>query len=149
MLKEYRFTERCLLKDCVYYSSQKSQHQLPYPPEFLLVAHAFTGCDSTFGIYNKGKSCLHKLLTQGALLNLCKVFPKKNALHKEVDQAGTEIFSNLYGVPHNTTLNEFQYVQFYRLGSSVKVDWSLTMINLRSLCPTNGAAAQHCCRVYC
>lgn len=62
----------------VFYSSQELQGQLQYTPQIVLVAHAFTGCDSTSGIYNKGKLCVHKLLQHGELWDSCEVFLQRN-----------------------------------------------------------------------
>ncbi len=79
----------------VIYSSQKLQQELNYPKEYILVAHAFSGCDSTSGIFLKGKNALHKLLQKGEILTSCAVFVNTDISQEEVQNPGLEIFDAL------------------------------------------------------
>jgi len=106
--------------------------------EYILLAHASTGFDLTSSIYRQG---LFNLFSEAELEEACDVLHDANFSLESVQKAGNEIFSALYGVPPLLNLNELRFLQFRRLGSTVKID-------VASLCPTLGAAKQHSLRVF-
>ena len=88
-------------------SSLSDQSHLTKP--YLLVVHAWTGCDTTSAIHSKGKtSLLKKLETSKHLRDLMDVLSDKNADQVEVGDAGIELFLNLYG--GKDTLSKLRYI---------------------------------------
>ena len=75
--------------------AEKLNHQIL---KYLLVIHAFTGCDTTSSIYDKGKNCILKLVTKYAKIRrLCDVFMGSHSTQEDVRNAGIDIFKALYG----------------------------------------------------
>ena len=66
--------------------------------KYLLVIHAFTSCNTTSSIYDKGKNCILKLVTKSAKVqSLCDVFIDSHSTQENVGKAGIDIFKVLYG----------------------------------------------------
>ena len=88
---------------------------LPELHPHLLFMHAFTGCDTTSSIFEKGKQKIVKLMAKSLQLQQCSlVFSDDNASQKEVGNAGAQAFILLYGSnPENTSLNKLRYVCMY------------------------------------
>ncbi|KAG1693168.1 Prolyl 4-hydroxylase subunit alpha-2 [Nymphon striatum] len=75
---------------------------------YLLVLHAWTGCDTTSAIHSKGKnSLLRKLKTSQHLRSLMDILSDKNADQVEVGAAGIELFLYMYG--GNQTLTKLRF----------------------------------------
>ncbi len=108
----------------------------------ILFYHAFSGCDTTSAIFNKGKlkvtSLLHKHPSLRASIS---VFRNINTTSDEVSQAGENVFIALYGGTNSTSLNDVRY-EFY--GRSI----TKSKFNLACLPPTSDAATQHSMRTY-
>ena len=81
----------------------------------LLFMHAFTGCDTTSSIFDKGKQKIVKLMAKSLELQQCSlIFSGDNASQEEVGNAGVRAFVLLYGAnPENTSLNKLRYVCMY------------------------------------
>jgi len=94
------------------YSSHELREENAWMRDDILVAHAFTGCDSTSAIYGKGKLGLCKCFQKGNLQAASQVFIDRDSSKKAVAEAGNEIFSHLYEVPSTQNLNDFQFMQF-------------------------------------
>lgn len=109
----------------------------------ILFLHAFTGCDSTSAIYQKGKVRAWKLLQKSSQLQAAiKNFNTKGASQGSIFESGCAAFLQLYGAPAEiTSLNRYRYILFQRGAAR-------NAANLKSLCPTEGAARQHSYRVY-
>ena len=66
--------------------------------KYLLVIHAFCGCDTTSGIHEKGKNAVLKLVTKSKKLQRsCDTNMSTDANQDDVGQAGLDIFIELYG----------------------------------------------------
>ena len=68
----------------------------------LLVIHAFSGCDTTSSIYDKGKNCILKLLRKNNnIIKACDILMDSNSTQDDVGNAGIDIFKELYGSKGN------------------------------------------------
>ncbi|KAG1661218.1 hypothetical protein GQR58_021553 [Nymphon striatum] len=106
---------------------------------YLLVLHAWTGCDTTSAIHPKGKnSLLRKLKTSQHLRSLMDILSDKNADQVEVGAAGIELFLYMYG--GNQTLTKLRYYKFMDMAAKGE-------ILPENLAPTERAAVQHSLRV--
>ncbi|KAG1705779.1 4-hydroxy-2-oxoglutarate aldolase, mitochondrial [Nymphon striatum] len=104
---------------------------------YLLVLHAWTGCDTTSAIHSKGKnSLLRKLKTSQHLRSLMDILSDKNADQVEVGAAGIELFLYMYG--GNQTLTKLRYYKFMDMAAK-------GAILPENLPPTERAAVQHSC----
>ena len=92
------------------YSSRSLQLQYKAVKEFILLAHAFSGCDTTSSIFGKGKKQLLKLLQNEPLVkDVINTFNNKNSKHKEIQKAGETLFLYLYGDKSGKlSLNEYR-----------------------------------------
>ncbi|KAG1681696.1 hypothetical protein GQR58_011692 [Nymphon striatum] len=107
---------------------------------YLLVLHAWTGCDTTSAIHSKGKnSLLRKLKTSQHLRSLMDILSDKNADQVEVGAAGIELFLYMYG--GNQTLTKLRYYKFMDMAAKGE-------ILPENLAPTERAAVQHSLRVH-
>ncbi|KAG1681501.1 hypothetical protein GQR58_011781 [Nymphon striatum] len=107
---------------------------------YLLVLHAWTGCDTTSAIHSKGKnSLLRKLKTSQHLRSLMDILSDKNADQVEVGAAGIELFLYMYG--GNQTLTKLRYYKFMDMAAKGE-------ILPENLPPTERAAVQHSLRVH-
>lgn len=80
------------------FSSQNLQMQFTNVKSFILLAHAFSGCDTTSSVHGKGKKQLLKLLENNRNLdNAVAVFNSVNSNKSEVEKAGEKLFLILYG----------------------------------------------------
>ena len=76
---------------------------------YLLVLHAWTGCDTTSATHSKGKtSLLKKLEASPHLRNLMDVLSDTNADQTKVSVAGIALFVKLYS--RNDTLSKLRYI---------------------------------------
>ena len=66
--------------------------------ELLLVIHAFGGCDTVSGLYDKGKNAVLKLAEKSkSARENAKIFMKENASKEEISDAGNRLIKLLYG----------------------------------------------------
>ena len=108
-----------------------------------IIAHAWTGCDTTSSVFGFGKGCSLKLLNQHKeLSDICKVFYKDNANKLDISNAGLKIFSFMFKTK-DRNLNHARYAMYMRLLSS-----TTNLIKPERLPPTINAAKYHCYRVY-
>ena len=76
---------------------------------YLLVLHAWTGCDTTSAIHSKEKNSLTKKLeTSWHLRSLMDVLSVRNADQAEVGDAGIQLLLYMYG--GNKILSKLRYV---------------------------------------
>lgn len=125
------------------FSSISLQQQHIDIKNYILLAHSFSGCDTTSAIYGKGKKQLFKLLeTETDLATHVHTFHKPDANHIEVKKAGECILLFLYGSKDGKlTLNQLRFNLFQK---SLKK----SVARLESLPPTSDSAAQHSYRTY-
>lgn len=110
----------------------------------ILLAHAFSGCDTTSSIFQKGKLQIFKLLQKEFILDdVVKTFNNENAIQSEVRAAGETLFLMVYGEKQNRniSLDSFRFEQF-------KISLQKQKSRLELLPPTSQAAAQHSLRVF-
>lgn len=111
--------------------------------DHILFLHAFSGCDSTSALFNKGKVHIFKLVNRHKNFeDVIAVFNDPHSSHDAVHKAGCKFFMAVYGAPEKcTSLNEYRYQCFCRYAAKQRM-------NLASLPPTEDAARQHSYRVY-
>lgn len=64
----------------------------------LLVIHAFSGCDTTSAIFEKGKSVLLRLIEKSKKAQeLCSTFMANDMSHDAIGKAGIKLFLLMYG----------------------------------------------------
>ena len=65
----------------------------------ILFIHAWSGCDSTSAIFNKGKTALMKLIAKGdrEVRAICSIFDKTDENPEEIGKAGVKLFVTTYG----------------------------------------------------
>lgn len=109
---------------------------------YILFCHAFTGCDTTSAIFNKGKLKLSTLLEKSEYLqNAIDIFLNVNSDPDAIDEAGEKVLVALYGGKNENNLNNLRYDGFTRSITKSK-------FNLASLPPTKAAARQHSLRTF-
>ena len=66
----------------------------------ILFIHAWSGCDSTSTIFDKGKTSLMKLIAKGVreMLDICSILDKTDATPEEIGKAGVKLFVTTYGI---------------------------------------------------
>ena len=108
---------------------------------YLLMCHAFTGCDTVSSIYGYSKGKLFETLTSSDLLNdQLDVFYNEDSTQEEIQRAGIEIFQYIYK-SHGTPLSK---IRLHRYNKQSKIG----VIRPESLPLTDSAAAQHSLRTY-
>jgi len=79
----------------------------PFIKTYLLVLHAWSGCDTTSAIHSKGKlSLMKKIETSPRIRQLLDTLRDKNADQFEVGEAGIQLFFHQYG--GNNTLSKLR-----------------------------------------
>ena len=115
--------------------SQASQTLKPKVRELILFIHAFSGCDTTSCLHEKGKSSMVKLIEKSAIAQeKAGVFCKMNASHEEIGKAGQTILVLLYGGDEKDTLATFRHRLYMKMAASA------SKINPAKLPPTDRAA---------
>lgn len=124
-------------------SSLAKKYNTPNIIKYLLVLHAFSGCDTTSAPYNLGKmKILNTLLKNPHLSNIFERYLSRKTLPNIIAVAGSTLFTALYGGnPSKKSLNELRYQCYARLSIKSKA-------NMASLPPTEDAARYHSYRVY-
>ena len=75
-----------------------SLHLKPHTKHLILFMHAFTGCDTTSGIYEKGKGSIVRLIEQSPdAQSVAEVFMNGRATKEQIGDAGCKMFVLLYG----------------------------------------------------
>ena len=78
---------------------------------YIMVLHAFTGCDTTSAIHTKGKiSLMKKILTSTTVWAVMEVIKDPWANPEEVGTAGQKLFVLLYGGTEKDNLTAMRYV---------------------------------------
>ena len=80
------------------FSIKGSLEALKEIKSYLLVLHAWTGCDTTSAIHSKGKtSLLKKIETSDSLKSLFDILKSKYSDQADISEAGIELMSCMYG----------------------------------------------------
>jgi hypothetical protein len=129
------------------FNIKKMQEGLGDLRPLLLLLHAFTGCDTTSAIFNKGKKGAWKKLQDDAgLRESVGVFNADNSSQDEIALAGEYFFLKIYGVSREVTdLNIARHRIYIRTIAKQRLTANF---KLASLPPTKAAALQHSLRVY-
>ena len=124
------------------YSSKAIHDSLPSNElRLLLLAHAFSGCDTTSRICGFGKvRILKKLANNAAPSCAIDILLNTNSNKEDVVEAGTLIFQYIYGRP-STPLYQIRFDMYNKSMAKGK-------LLPQKLAPTEGAAAQHTLRVF-
>lgn len=125
------------------YSSTILQGQHSGIKTYILLAHAFSGCDTTSAIHGKGKKQLMKIISNNSTLKECvDTFNSPNTTASNVKKSGETMFLHLYGAKaESLTLDALRFTQFQK-------SLNRNTPKLESLPPTSDSAAQHSYRVY-
>ena len=72
----------------------------PVIVKHILFIHAWSGCNKTSTIFNKGKTELMKLITKGVreVLDIWSTFDKTDATPEKIGKAGFKLFVTTYGM---------------------------------------------------
>lgn len=128
------------------FNVRKLQEGLGDMAQHLLFLHAFTGCDTTSAIFNKGKKAAFKTLKNDeAIRNHVDIFNFPDASAERIAAAGENFFLALYGMPGVKDINIARHRFYLRTITKQKLGANF---NLASLPPTKAAAQQHSYRVY-
>src|SRR5688572_6256097 len=111
----------------------------------LLFAHAFSGCDSTSGIYGVGKkSIFQKIISGDPLFHSCsKIFCAPNADPVTVETTGCTAMVSMFKGIQSESLVSLRYRILCR-----KVSPAKTFVKPERLPPTRSATKLHSRRVY-
>lgn len=110
--------------------------------KYILLLHAFTGCDSTSALFNQGKiKVINNLKKRTYVKEAMNAFYDENADPDGIDAAGEKIFVAIYGGQPDEELNTLRYNYFARSVTKSK-------FNLSSLPASKAAARQHSLRCY-
>lgn len=126
------------------FSSAEIQKSHERMKNTILLAHAFSGCDTTSSIFHKGKLQIFKLLQKDVqLANIARTFNDENSTLSEVREAGETLFLMVYGAKkiRNLSLDSYRFDQFKKSLQKQKS-------RLELLPPTSEAAAQHSSRAF-
>ena len=107
---------------------------------FLLLGHAFTGCDTVSSIYGFSKEKLFERLCDSSLFPQMEIFCDGESTKEDLQHAGLEIFQHLYKSP-GTPLSTIRVHQFNKQSKA-------GVIRPESLPPTDSAAIQHSLRAF-
>ena len=112
---------------------------------FILLAHAFGGTDTTSSMFSKGKKqVLNLLATEVDLQPVINIFNDPAAKHEDIGKAGEQIFVYLYSGQRKKTDKFLNELRFEAFATSLKKK----SCKLESLPPTEAAAKFHSYRVY-
>ena len=106
--------------------------------QHILLIHAFTGCDTTSAIHDKGKSVLKKLLeNSNEAQTSAMVFLDPDATKDDIGEAGIRLFVLLYGGKPGDKLADLRYSKYMWMAATS------SRISPSKLPPTECAAYFH------
>ena len=109
----------------------------------LLVIHAFTGCDTTSAIFEKGKSAVLRMVERSKKAQaLCQSFMTPGMSQEEIGGDGVALFLIMYGANENDDLSTLRYSQYMKMAAGSK------KLIPAKLPPTTRSAWFHSLRVY-
>ena len=136
----------CQDKPTTLFNVKEIQDTLGEIKQYILFIHAFTGCDTTSAIYNKGKSkALNLARTNRDLYLHMNMFVQDSSSHDDIAHAGEMFFLALYDAQKFSTLNKYRPIAYKRGVAKTSLSGRF---QLASIPPTSAAARQHCYRVY-
>ncbi|KMQ87542.1 hypothetical protein RF55_13146 [Lasius niger] len=82
--------------------------------DHILFLHAFSGCDTTSALFNKGKTAALKLLEKRQDLQVAaQVFNRIDASRESISSNGIRFFLGIYGAPiKEVSINTYRYLCF-------------------------------------
>ncbi|XP_011314648.1 uncharacterized protein [Fopius arisanus] len=112
---------------------------------FILFAHAFSGCDSTSAVFNKGKKIIISLLSENKdLCDAVSIFYEGGSSAAQLYTVAEKMIKHWYvnNEQRNLPINELRFELFRTFVPGAKRD------GLQSLPPTEAALLEHTKRVY-
>ena len=111
----------------------------------LLLCHALTGCDTTSGIHNVGKSKLFKNEILETESDAVEIFYEAGSSSADIKTAGEKLLLPLICKNRAVSLDELRFTLYKeRLSSNTKK----TKVDPRNLPPSSSAASFHSLRTY-
>lgn len=109
---------------------------------YILIIHAFTGCDTVSGIHGFGKTTLLQRLCSAPqhVKGHMRTFLSATSSKEEIAHSGKILFQYIYG-GLGTSLGDLRYTIFTKKAAT-------GVIAPESLPPTDGSAVQHSLRSY-
>ena len=109
------------------FSSNDLQKQYFNIKNTILLAHAFSGCDSTSAIFRKGKLKILKIMEkyQTIITNIAATFKNVDATSSQIEKAGETLFILLYSSQStNVTLDELRVTEFKKSLKKILLNWN-------------------------
>ena len=114
----------------------------PEIKHLILFMHAFSGCNTTYSIYEKGKGSIVKLIEKSSdAQNISRIFMNDAASKEDIGEAGQQIFVLLYGGKMGDDIASICYQ------NHMKIVATASTLNPSKLPPTKRAAFFHSLRV--
>ncbi|KAJ8677393.1 hypothetical protein QAD02_013180 [Eretmocerus hayati] len=146
--------DQCAVSDSIYFHKIVKQakgttlfntknHQ--YMKKFILFAHAFSGCDSTSAMFNKGKKNVISILQKNEdLQESIRCFYEEGKTIEELCSVARVLIAHLYSFKEkNLSIHEMRYRTYLQLEDTVDRDKCLKMLP-----PIESALQEHVKRVY-
>ncbi|KAG1686747.1 hypothetical protein GQR58_008624 [Nymphon striatum] len=87
---------------------------------YLLVTHAFSGCDKTSTIFDQEKTSIIKLVEKSEKArNFCDILMSSDSTVKEVGDAGIGLLVLMYSGRENDTLSHLRFVNYMRMTATL------------------------------
>ena len=91
----------------------------PDVKKLLPFIHAFGGCDTTSGVYDKGKLSILRLIEKSEeAQQIARIFSNPKVSAEEIGNIGTKVFVLLYGGSTNDSLPMLRYRGYMKMISS-------------------------------
>ena len=111
--------------------------------QYIIIAHAISGCDVVSALFGMGKKKALAVLADGDW-SILDVFIRSNSTHDEVSRAGEIFLRRLYGAKDGeTSLDNLRYILYMRKMSKQSCNFRLQCLPL-----TSAAAKYHSYRAY-
>ena len=106
--------------------------------------HAWSGCDSVSAIYGQGKRKIIKYFNSSVQFkNVCSIFRNDRADKNDLEKAGNQLMTILYGGNAQSSLNSLRYNKYMS-----QVATTTSHLRPEMLPPTEAAVKHHTFRVY-
>ena len=135
------------------YSTYSIRDDLPSDVrDYLLVAHAITGCDIVSAMYNVGKKALAVL--ENYECNFLDIFKENEATHDKIARAGEMFLLKPYNAKEtcvsldNLRFSSYRLTQMMKKTKKKRKSSSIASFKLECSPPTTAAAKYHAYRAY-
>ena len=108
----------------------------------ILLAHAWSGCDTTSALYKRGKINVLKHLKSPEFRESVRTFGDIRSSAKDIKEAGIKMALKIYGGKGTDTLTSLRYAKFKQMVLEN------AKFQPESLPPTEGAMLYHSFRVH-